>query len=225
MDSMSTARNDDETGIGLRKQVGVDARARRKPQHILYLATYLGMLVLLIAVTAVVVARAPDFPSDPAFIITWNKRHESSANFSAAKSLIRPLVITCLEKRSRSLSDFNPGRIGVVNGVGYALPAVDTKSNDGATAHPSSWAIEKWSRAFFDADTDCIEAGNGVWRATGTVDARSGEGVAVRLPWTIYFVAETATPLFSKVGDVESGDIIQAQKVARSKPPISAISR
>jgi len=80
--------------------------------------------------------------------------------------------------------------------------------------------VEKWSRQFYDANTGCIEIGNGVWYACGMVDTTPSRGLTVHQPWVIYFVAETATPLFSKVGDMESGDLTQAQQLAQSKPSI-----
>jgi hypothetical protein len=79
-------------------------------------------------------------------------------------------------------------------------------------------SVEKWSCAGFDKNCVSIELGNGVWYAAGTVDTRSNDGVTTHQSWGIYFLAETATPLFTKVGDVESGNLTEALRLAQSNP-------
>jgi hypothetical protein len=147
-----------EEGPGLRKRTVPDALAKRRSQDSLYLAIILGMVVLLVTVIALVAELGQDDSSDPAFINLWLKSHQSRLYFLEAKSLVKPLIKT---------------------------------------------SVEKWSRPGFDENTGCMEVSNGVWYAAGTVDTKSNDGVTAHQPWKIYFMAETATPLLTKVGDLE----------------------
>jgi hypothetical protein len=72
--------------------------------------------------------------------------------------------------------------------------------------------VDQWSRQWFDPNTDCREIGNGVWYAFGTVDTRTTDGLTQHQPWGLFFVAETRTLLYAKIGDTESGDIEQVKK-------------
>jgi hypothetical protein len=81
--------------------------------------------------------------------------------------------------------------------------------------------VESWSRQLVDPGTGCAELGNGIWYAEGIVDTRSDDGRTIHQDWKICFVADTCTPLYSKVGNLESGDMNQALKLAQTKPAVS----
>ena len=119
---MALTQSDNGEIVATLKPNQGNVRVSRQSQDTLHLATFLGMMVLFIAVMFVVIAKAPNFPSDPAFIASWNERNRPGLYFTQAKVLVRPLVMTFIEKMA--------GQSGV------------SLSLDDAVGHRTSWTIE-----------------------------------------------------------------------------------
>ena len=63
----------------------------------------------------------------------------------------------------------------------------------------------RWSHILADPGTVCFPIGSGVWYAGGLVYVPNGTSPVIHR-WEIFFSPDSSTPIYARVGDVQSGD-------------------
>jgi hypothetical protein len=72
----------------------------------------------------------------------------------------------------------------------------------------------RWAHYGIDSTSRCGALKNGVWFAEGRVEVPDEEGQMVPASWEVCFLPDTRSPLYVRVGNLQSGDLEAAKRAA-----------